>query len=152
MFITPSNSPSSPGSKSSTSSKSSSKPIGAIIGGVVGGIVLIALIAVGFILLRKRNQPEPATDAGTTPAVAQVPQDPAMGGGANPHHSYPYPGSPAPQYYPQQGYIWDPHSQQYYHPGSPPPQSPGNDGYYGKPQAPVEAPADVPTSPPTELA
>ena len=127
--------------------------MGAIIGGAVGGVALIALIAVGIILLRKYNRSTgPAPADGAVPPVSQTPQPPPTDPLLD-RQSYVYPGSPAPQYYPQaQGYIWDPHTQQYYLPGSPPPQSPGTGGYYGKPQELVEAPSEVPaTVPPTEL-
>jgi len=148
MFISPVNTNS---TTSTTSSSKKSTPTGAIIGGVVGGVVLIALIAVGIILLRRgSNSQDPALDAAAP--VTQVAQPPPTEAD---RLSY-YPGSPAPQYYQQpQGYIWDPLTQQYYLPGSPPPQSPGHDGYYAKPPqplAPVEAPADVPAAiPPSEL-
>lgn len=40
----------------STTSSSTSHPVGAIVGGVIGGLVLVALLAVGFWMWRRRRR------------------------------------------------------------------------------------------------
>ncbi|KAF8457134.1 hypothetical protein BGX38DRAFT_1265885 [Terfezia claveryi] len=117
---------------------SNSTPIGPIVGGVVGGIVVIALIALGLICLRRQKKKKAASAAAAAAAAAAAQQPPAAPYDARQSG---YNTTPAPQYWPHAnnqappGYVWDPHSGQYYLPVlTPAPQSPPPIGGYYKPQ------------------
>ncbi|KAF8427292.1 hypothetical protein EV426DRAFT_399786 [Tirmania nivea] len=141
-------------------------PIGPIVGGVVGGIVVIALIAFGLIFLRrhrKKKAAAAATAAAAAAATAAAAQQPPAS--YDPRQSGLYNTTPAPQYWQQPnnqappGYVWDPHSGEYYLPvPTPAPQSPPVGGYYKPHEEPKTGPRgqiaemeQVPHAAPQEL-
>ncbi|KAI7781577.1 hypothetical protein LA080_014610 [Diaporthe eres] len=123
-------------------SGSSSAPIGAIVGGVVGGVAVVALFALGLVLLlrRRRSHQAPASDPytpmnppGANPSQ-QPPSQPAMQQQFQQPHLQP---APSPASFPAAAPVFDNRSsiakpslvsttQPVYSPtaaGSPPPQS-----------------------------